>query len=405
MRLIRLGWPPDAATAAAWEGLRVAAPTEAVFLTPEWLGAWWRHLGPEGRRSGFRGRTPGSAAGPLLFAMMEGRKPRGLAPLYRAPLGSTGLRALRLLGTGVSDYLDLLLAPEPAPRTAALRTLMEGLVKRQAGWDALDLRGLPAESPTVPELARLAGELGLPCAIRPGYARPAIALDGTFEGFLKSKPGRFRYNLRSRLKRLGQVGEVRFRTVACPADVPAALDALVDLHARRWSGQHTATIFSSSERGRRFYADACRRYAARGLLDLTLLEAGDRVVAGSLSFVDRDTWYYYLPAWDPDLAALAPSSLLLAHLVEAAYARGLRRFDFMLGEESYKARWATEERRTVNLVVGGPGVRGRAAFAALTMRLRARDRARRSPFLQRARRYGLGRAKALLQYAGRAAGV
>ena len=38
------------------------------------------------------------------------------------------------------------------------------------------------------------------------------------------------------------------------------------------------------------------------------------VPAGSLSFVDRGTFYYYLPAWDPDLATLAPSSLLLAQV-------------------------------------------------------------------------------------------
>ena len=387
MRLTRLDWGGPLLP-AAWERLRASAPTESVFLTPEWLGAWWRHLGSS------RGPRP------LLLAVTDDHELAALAPLYRAPLGRTGLRVLRQLGSGVSDYLDMLLSPEPNLRSAALRTLMVGLVKSGRGWDALDLRGLPAESPTARELSALAETLGLPCAVLPGYARPAIALDGSFDTFLKSRPGRFRYNLRSRLKRLGQLGEVRFRTVDRPADLPAALDVLADLHARRWAGQHTATIFSSSERGRRFYADACRRYAERGLLDLTLLEAGDRVVAGSLSFVDRDTWYYYLPAWDPDLAAFAPSSLLLAHLVEAAYARGLRRFDFMLGEEPYKARWATEERQTVNLVVGSLGARGRAAFAALTAWQRVRDRARRSPTLQRARRYGLGRAKALLRRVG-----
>ena len=387
MRLIRLDWPPGGPHPVAWERLRSSAPTSPVFMTPEWLNSWWRHLGQ------------GGGARPLVLAVIDGHELMALAPLYRAPIGGVGLRALRLMGGGVSDYCDLLLRPDPTRRRAALVALLDGLAQRQVGWDALDLRGLPAESPSVNELAALAKSRGMPCAVLPGYARPAISLDGTFESFLKARPGRFRYNLRSRLKRLGQLGEVRFRSVTAPADVPAALTELAELHGRRWAGQHTATIFSSSERGRRFYADACQRYAARGLLDLTLLGAGDRVVAGSLSFVDRDTWYYYLPAWDPDLAALAPSSLLLAHLVEEAYGRGLRRFDFMLGEEPYKARWATEERRTVNLIIGGRGVRGRAAFTSLAVWQQARDRARRSPLLQRLRRYGLGRAKAMLQRA------
>jgi hypothetical protein len=78
--------------------------------------------------------------------------------------------------------------------------------------------------------------------------------------------------------------------------------------------------------------------------------------------------------------------------VEQAYARGLKRFDFMLGDEPYKARWTTEERQTVNLVIGAPTLRGQAAFAALVGAQAARRRARSSPFLQRARRHWLGRA-------------
>src|SRR5207248_9716919 len=182
------------------------------------------------------------------------------------------------------------------------------------------------------DLGSIAAGRGLRCAVLPGYVRPAIDLSGGWSAYLRTRPGRFRYNLRSRLRRLGELGAVRFRTVDTVEGVAPALAALVELHARRWAGQHTSTIFSSSVRARRFYAEAYARYQARGLLDLTLLEVGGRTVAGSLGFVDRGTYYYYLPAWDPDLATLAPSSLLLAHLVERACDLGLRRFDFMLGE-------------------------------------------------------------------------
>jgi CelD/BcsL family acetyltransferase involved in cellulose biosynthesis len=238
-------------------------------------------------------------------------------------------------------------------------------------------------------------------AVLPGHVRPAISLDGSWETYLKTRPGRFRYNLRSRLRRLEAQGPVQFRTVSQPDEVAPALSALSDLHARRWHGQHTATIFSSSAAARRFYAEVCTRYAERGLLDLTLLEVGGRAVAGSLGFVDRDTYYYYLPAWEPSLAPLAPSSLLLGHQVERAYTLGLKRFDFMLGDEQYKASWATEDRATVNLLVGAPTLRGQAAFATLRGTQAARRRARSSPLIQHARRHWLGRAKALVRRAPR----
>ena len=380
MKMLRLEWPANQGATDAWERLRSLAPTEGLFLTPDWLETWCRHLG---------------SGHPLVFGVEDGGNTVALAPIDRTWVG--GLSVLRPLGLGVTDYFDLLLPPEPDRRRSALAAFADALVERGGAWDALDLRGVPAESPTVQDLIAAAAERGMRHAVVSGYGRPAISLDGGWEEYLDARPGRFRYNLRSRLRRLQEMGAVTFRTVSRPSDVRWAMAALTELHARRWRGQHTSTIFSSSSSARRFYAEAAQRYAERGLLDLTLLDVDGRPVAGSLGFVDSGTYYYYLPAWEPELAPLSPSSLLLAHLIERAYGLGLRRFDFMLGDEPYKARWATEERRTVNLVVGAPTLRGQAAFAALVGTQHARRRARSSPVLQRARRRWLGRAKAVIR--------
>ncbi|MGE3272014.1 MAG: GNAT family N-acetyltransferase [Chloroflexota bacterium] len=379
MHVIRAEWPTTPQAVQAWERLRQTAATESVFLTPEWLQCWTRHLG---------------TGQPLLFAVVDGDQTVALAPIERTWVG--GFAALRPLGLGVTDYFDVLLPPEEERRAEAIDALAGALVERGGGWDVLDLRGLPAESATVELLPEAAAVRGMRHAAILGHSRPGITLDGTWDSYLASRPGRFRYNLRSRLRRLEERGTVAFRTVSDPAQVPASLEALADLHARRWEGQHTSTIFSSSSAARRFYAEACSLYAARGILDLTLLELDGRPVGGSLGFIDGDTYYYYLPAWEPELASLAPSSLLLAHLVERAYARGLQRFDFMLGDEPYKARWATDERQTVNLVIGAPTLRGQAAYAALAGTQKVRKRARSSPLIQRARRHWLGRAKQLI---------
>jgi CelD/BcsL family acetyltransferase involved in cellulose biosynthesis len=382
--MIRVTWPSDRPSADAWERLRASAPTEGLFMTPDWLETWCRHLG---------------SGHPLVFGIQDGDEVVALAPIDRTWVG--GLSVLRPFGLGVSDYFDLLLPPEIDRRRAALAAFADALVERGSAWDALDLRGVPAESPTVQDLIAAAAERGMRHAVVPGYSRPGISLTGDWESYLSTRPGRFRYNLRSRLRRLQERGTVRFRTVSRPSEVRWAMVALAELHARRWQGQHTSTIFSSSSAARRFYAEACGRYAERDMLDLMLLEIDGRPVAGSLGFIDGDTYYYYLPAWEPDLAPLAPSSLLLSHLVERAYERGLRRFDFMLGDEPYKARWATEERQTVNLVVGAPTLRGQAAFAALVGTQQARRRARSSPLLQRARRHWLGRARELVTRSSR----
>ena len=375
LRLRAVDWATVLSDSSAWERVRQQAPTETVFLTPEWLEPWWRHLKPRGQLA--------------LLVLAEGSQVEALAPLYRGSIGPAGLRAIRLLGGGVGDYLDLLLPPSADRRQECLGTLIDGLLGRSAGWDAIDLLNVPYESPTVEEITRVARDRGLHAVALSGYARPGIALVGSWEQYLKSRPGRFRYNLRSRLRRLAQLGDVEFRTLTRTEEVGSGLEELTRLHARRWAGQRTSTIFSSSARGRAFYAEACRRYASRALMDLTLMQVGGRTAAACLGLVNRQTYYYYMPAWEPTLAPYAPATLLVAHLIERAFSQGLQRFDFMIGDEPYKQQWATEARQTVRLLLAGRGAAGRTAFEALRAWHGVRGRARTSRILQRVRRYGL----------------
>ncbi|MFN8522560.1 MAG: GNAT family N-acetyltransferase [Chloroflexota bacterium] len=382
MRVTAATWPGVLRGAQTWERIRRAASTEAVFMTPEWLETWWRHLGP--------------GYGLRLLTVEDEHGPRAIAPLHRAQVGATPFFALRPLGLGVTDYADLLLPPDPPTRERCAEALLSSLVGAHTTWDALDLQNLPSESPTIAALLGACRRLGLRSRLLDGHARPRIDLRSGWEAVLGSKTGKFRYNLRSRLRRLGEHGRVSFRRAVTREDVSAAIDVLAGLHARRWEGQYTATVFSRSASAREFYREACERYARRGMLDLVLLEVGGRPVAGSLGFIDRHTYFYYLPAWDPDLAPLAPSSILLAHLIETACERRLTRFDFMLGDEPYKAQWATEECRTARLVIGNVGARGAAALESIVAWHGARQWARSSPTVASARRYGVGRLRAVL---------
>ena len=85
MQMIRVAWPADPPTAETWERLRQRAPTERVFMTPDWLETWSRHLG-SGR--------------PLVFGVEDGGEVVALAPVARVWMG--GLAVLRPLSVVVS---------------------------------------------------------------------------------------------------------------------------------------------------------------------------------------------------------------------------------------------------------------------------------------------------------------
>ena len=129
---------------ATWNGLVARSATPLPFSTWQFQTAWWRLLG-EGRLH-------------LLGVQDAAADWVAMLPLYDA--GSTPA-SLRLVGgVDVADYLDLVAVA--GHEEAAWKALLGAL---PAGGPALDLRPVPAASPTVTLLPGLAAAAGRGCRI------------------------------------------------------------------------------------------------------------------------------------------------------------------------------------------------------------------------------------------------
>ncbi|MCC7104095.1 MAG: GNAT family N-acetyltransferase [Chloroflexi bacterium] len=369
-----------------WLDVWAEAGGERLFLHPEWVTTWFRHLG---RIDYARGLMVGEHDETLGLAVLS-REP--LLPFGKGVAGS--FVSLRTPGAGVSDYQDLLLRDAEQARTVATARLLDWLLEAP-DWHILDLPNLPAESPTVAALWSAAAQRGLPRWRLPTYPRPYLPFrdaDGqavSWETFLAGRDSLLRYKLRSRLKRLSKQGTVTFDEVGEPEAVVGLLPVLTAIHARRWTGRRTSAVFSSSERGRAFYAEAFPAMARTGMLRIATLTLDGRLIAGIITFRDRGRAYYYVPTFDPDFSQFAPGQLLLARLAENACRDGMERLDLMLGDERYKQEWTNRSEDCVRLAIARPGPEGRVALAALGGYQRLREAARQSMLLQTARQRGL----------------
>jgi hypothetical protein len=81
-----------------------------------------------------------------------------------------------------------------------------------------------------------------------------------------------------------------------------------------------------------------------GLLVVSALSAGSVPVAVHLGCRWDARFYYWVPAYRESAAAHSPGALLLEALLEESYRRGDREFDFLIGDEAYKLRYATDMR-------------------------------------------------------------
>ena len=60
---------------------------------------------------------------------------------------------------------------------------------------------------------------------------------------------------------------------------------------------------------------------------------------------------FYNGGFDPSHSKLSPGMVLLARVLESAFEEGAQIFDFLLGDESYKSRFADETREVHDLTL------------------------------------------------------
>ncbi len=313
-----------------------------AFQTWEWTRAWWLHYGGTRRL--------------WALAFVEDGVTVGLAALTiaRGPL-----RTARFVGTGGSDYLDLLAAPGYA--TAVAGAFGDALREQRRRWDWVDLQqvrpGAVAEQ--------------IPGAQRwPGETCPYLPLPESWEAFTKALSKKLRGNIGYYERSLRKQYELTLR-VATDDTLETDLSAFFELHQRRWHQRWMPGAFAS-RRAQAFHRDAARALLGAGRLRLHVLELDGEIQATLYCFQKGARCHYYLGGFEPTLARLSLGTVLTARAIRYALEEDrATEFDFLRGNEPYKYRWGAIDRPNARLSLTRPGIRplllaasGRLALAA-----------------------------------------
>jgi CelD/BcsL family acetyltransferase involved in cellulose biosynthesis len=85
------------------------------------------------------------------------------------------------------------------------------------------------------------------------------------------------------------------------------------------------------------------------------LELAGRPIAVEYGFVGNDTIYYYQGGFDPAASDERPGWLCFSVSLRRAIDEGYRAYDFLRGDESYKASWNAESQQMLKYRVFGRG--------------------------------------------------
>jgi CelD/BcsL family acetyltransferase involved in cellulose biosynthesis len=339
-----------AALRPRWNALLARSHANSVFLTVEWLEAWWRHL-----------RAAGDTLQVLAVHDPSGTLV-GIAPFCRGRvrIGGVPLRCLRFVGDGSedSDYLDCIVAA--GHEEGVLGALLGHLLVSDRGWEILLLRGMRAESPTaaaLPALARAAGlavrREPIPCA--------AVPLPADWEGYLRGLQPRFRTKLRAALRFVDAAGDAGVERCEDAERLDEYLEQLFALHQQRWTSVDQPGSFAMAGR-RAFYRDFAAAFRERGWLGLCRLRLHGRIVAVQIGFEYERRFFQLQEGFDPGCGALSVGIALRGWIIRELIARGVTAYDFLGGYNEYKARWGARLEESVGLLLARPGLRARVGL-------------------------------------------
>lgn len=266
----------------------------------------------------------------------------GVLPLYEAaePDGPV----LRLVGgTDVADYLDLVAVAgrEEEVWKACLLALARLPARR------IDLRPLPAASPTVALLPGLAPAAGFACRVEREERCPVIELAASWDAYLAGLSGKDRHELRRKLRR-AEAGRPRIEVARTPEAIAVRMDGFLALHRQSKVGK--ARFMDG--RMEAFFRDVGADLAAAGWAALWTLWLEDRPAAALFCLEYGDTIGVYNSGFDPAARALSPGVVLIARTIEDAIARGYRRYDFLRGDEPYKYGFGAVATDVLRLTLG-----------------------------------------------------
>lgn len=321
-----------------------------AFQSFDWLAGWCRHIGPLTRTQP---------------AIVVGRQHDGTA-LFILPLAVMPgtVRRLTWLGSDLCDYNGPLLAKAFASHLTPERFL--------ALWREIG-RSLQSDFRTRHDLIELSklpervGEqanpfLALPVALNPSNAHVAD-LSGTWTEFYETKRSSgTRRRDRTKLKRLGELGEVRYVTPQDHGEIESTLDLLIEQKSRSFARMGVANMFERPGWSE-FFAAVATDPRMRNFVHISRLDVGSCWAAINLGLVFGGTYYHVLASYDDgEVSRFGPGAAHLRELLRYSIERGLTHFDFTIGDERYKREWSD---RTLLLYdhVAAASARGLAAAA------------------------------------------
>jgi CelD/BcsL family acetyltransferase involved in cellulose biosynthesis len=294
---------------AYWLEKGSALEWTCLFVLPPWLDVWWRTFGKEWK--------------PYPMAVREGGNLIGIAPLM-----IQGERACIIGSPDVCDYVDFVFAPGRAKDV--LRRILHHL--KQQGISLLDLGPLRGDASLLKDMTPVAETLGYEVTIHPEDVILELELPATWDGFLQSLNGKQRHEIRRKIRRLYEAGQINYLVVEEAEQVKKKVDIFLALFG---SNRSDKAAFMDNQMAS-FFRSLAEAMAEAQILKLFFLDLNASPAAVAMCFDYASTMYLYNNGYDQRFGSLSVGLLSKVFSMKESIERGRKTYSFLKGGETYK---------------------------------------------------------------------
>ncbi len=321
-----------------WNHLLQHSATNTVFLTCEWQRAWWNTFGQSRTLQLVALRDKDGHLEAIVPLFLQDTLVDPSTPLpyinIERPVTAHENESRRTIhfvgGSEVSDYLDII---SPSNLNAKTWASIFEFLERQQGWQNLDLRSIPATSPTLSSVTQMARQCGWDVQQDREDVCPILELPDTWDAYLANRlDKKARHELRRKMRRAEREVDIDWYWVE-PYNLDVGLQIFFELHK---ASAPDKDAFMTG-RMKSFFQAVSEVTRDSGWLRLAMLRFDGHAVASYLCFDYGGDRLVYNSGFDTSAYGhLSPGIVLLAFLIKDGIEQRLRRFDFLQGDERYK---------------------------------------------------------------------
>jgi CelD/BcsL family acetyltransferase involved in cellulose biosynthesis len=312
-----------------WRALEARVKDRTVYVSHDYIMAMY---------FGYRATHHTAFAEPFVCTAWEGPDLVAVFPFFiaRATLGKIPIHRLSLAGD-ILQAAEFLISEE---HPQALEQSFEHLAG-WPGWDVLILNGQDLTSPRGAAIQEAVHRFHLGWEEFPDHSYAVADLSAGYDAYAKARGYNFRHKNNQIAHKVEAGGAWRIDRPDLSAGVEVVEKQLSRMFAIAENGWRARKSGIEEERTHHpFHETLVRRFAPRGMVDLSILVLQERDAAFSLAVLERGIYFHILIAYDEEFADFSPGTFLLQEIFRVLPDRGIHSV-ISHGDYEYKRRWAS----------------------------------------------------------------